>query len=167
MIKMSTAILLCAGLLVQAKEPKVITAKWNQLPAAVEGRKLTVGLNSGKSIKGSLAGHDANGLTIDRGGKRGSITISRRDISQLQASRKKRGMKGRAIGTAVGAGAAVALISPVFVYLNNEGGIGSGNGAIIAAGALGLGAGITLLGYGIGAAVDGSPVRVRIPDLVP
>jgi hypothetical protein len=164
--KATLAILLCARL-AQAKQPEVISTKWDQLEAAVAGRKLTVGLKSGKTIKGSLAGLDGNGMTLDQGRKRGSATISRRDISDIKAARKKQGTKGRAIGTAVGAGAAVAVVSPVFVYLNNEGGVGSGNGAIIAAVALAAGAGITLLGYGIGAAMDGGPVRVQISDLVP
>lgn len=167
MLKNLTVILVCTALTLQGKEPKEITAKWNQLPSAVEGRKLTIGLKSGKSIKGALAGLDDNGLTIDQGRKRGSTTVSRKDISQVQAARRKRGTKGRAIGTAAGAGAAVAVVSPVFVYLNNEGGVSSGNGPIIAAVALGLGAGIALLGYGIGAAADGAPIRVQIPDLAP
>ena len=168
MNKMFAMILLCATSVqsAHAKEPRVISTKWNQLPAAVEGRKLTVGLKSGKSIKGNLAGHDSNGLTIDQG-KRGSTTISRQDIAQLQASRKRRGVKGRAIGTAAGGAGAATIIRNAFTYLNNEGGVTSGNGPIIAAVAVGIGAGAVILGYGIGAAIDGYPIRVQIPDLVP
>jgi hypothetical protein len=165
--KQWTALLLSAGMLIEAREPKEITATWSQLPAVVEGRKLTVGLKSGRSIQGALAGHDANGLTIDQGGKRGSQTVSRQDITRILAARKKRGTRGRAIGTAAGIVGAGVLAGTANRSLGRKDRADNGSGALVAVLVVILGAGAVALGYSLGNQMDGSPARIQIPDLVP
>ena len=152
-MKRILALLLTFCCLASAKEQAV---HWSDLAPLITGKEVVVRLQNGKRVKGRMVTVGADSLTVETSA--GQRSIARSSLQEIRLP-KKAGYKWRILGTAMGAGAGVAVSVPLLRYAHNEGS-STYNGV-----AAGLIVGLAALGYLGGWSADRSGDVIRVlPD---
>ena len=115
---------------------------WSKVTALSGGSNLAVKLKDGKTIKGTLS--SVSDTTLSLTAKKGAVEVKRDDVRTVhEVIKKGEGGKGALVGTAVGAGAGLAL--GAVGDAQNQDGFGGEklDNAFVA--------GLTILGAGAGA----------------
>jgi hypothetical protein len=133
-----------------AAPPEPSALHWDELPAALNGRRIAVRLADGAVVEGKYAGLQPDSLALHISTTsapavypKGPATLPRRQVMQLTLKRRT-GWKGRTIGLIAGGGVAIAAAAAIHARSNNEVGGWSVNSA---SGAAVGGAGAVAVGY--------------------
>jgi peptidoglycan/LPS O-acetylase OafA/YrhL len=153
-MKRLTAMFLLIAQLATASE---ISAHWRDLAAMVTGKDIIVDTAGGDHIRGVALTVESNSMTLQTR-KRGRQPVARTDVRDIRVARKS-SYKWRTIGAAIGAGTGAAIAIPVLAETHNE---GSDN---YDAAAVGVVAGLAIIGFVVGWQADRARDLVRIlPD---
>jgi hypothetical protein len=131
-----------------AKE-RHVSLKWNELDAAVGGKRVAVAFPDGEIVEGKVLSLGSDSLVLDaikttnkQKYPKGRISIPRPSVSVLRLSE----IRGhwRILGTAIGAGTGTLFGIALYTYANNE--AAAEQGALAATVLIGGGAGLGYLG---------------------
>ena len=143
---------LCAPLIFAASlyaDSSPLNLRWADLPPAITGKSVTVGMKDGSSMKAKVTSVEPTALAVEVA-KQGQTSIPREKIASVSFIGMHK--RGRIIGTTLGI--AGGLLAGGLVAVGANGGAG-----------VGLMVGIPVAGYFIGKHADRELVRITIlPD---
>ncbi len=144
--------LLCTSLIFAASlyaDSSPLNLRWADLPQAITGKSVTVGLKDGSSVKANVTSVEPTALAVEVA-KQGQTSIARERIASVSFIGMHK--RGRIIGTTLGIAGGIVAGSLVAVGANGGAGVG-------------LMLGIPVTGYFIGRHSDRELVRITIlPD---
>jgi len=131
--------------------------RWPDLPKSLEGQKVRIFQRDQQATSGILTRIEPNGLMLE--GRSGPATIAQDTVARIETKTKAVRRRSRIIGTAIGTGPGIIVLSFALTYQHNE--VGSNSGAIVGS-AVGAAAGATVLGYLAGRSSDSDKTVVQI-----
>ncbi len=143
--------------------------QWRDLDSMIRGHRIALTLPSGIKLQGDVTSVQSDELVLDvrktsnkHAYPKGRAVVPRPEVAALRLFRKNKGHTWRIVGTAIGAGAGIAIAAPFSAYAHNEGMDAGGIIALMVAAPAGL-------GYLAGWAADrGESVEIVIvPDVTP
>jgi hypothetical protein len=146
---------------VRAREAQV-EVSWDELPAVVAGKKVTIVVPDGAELRGNVVAVEANQLVLNvtktsekRAHPNGRTELPRASVTTLSFTRT--GHTWQTVGAAAGVVAGFGIATPIIMYSENEGN-SAGVAAVAAVGAAGA------LGYFLGRSADRKTVTVHVKN---
>ena len=138
---------LLAAFLITTAEAKdtELSLKWQELPPSLVGQKVTVRQIDNTTVAGILMQIGPDSLSLQS--KTKDLIVPRAKVQRLETKPQLHRIRGRVLGTALGAGVGIVAVSIAATYKHNENG---SNSKAIVGGSVGLAAATTFLGYLMG-----------------